>query len=47
MITKVIVLPVNDFNAYLNKRLAAMNTAQAKDSIKTAQLDTTKSTQQK
>jgi cytochrome c oxidase subunit II len=47
MITKAIVLPVNDFNNYLNKRLADIKTAQARDSIKAAQGDTTKSNQQK
>src|SRR5674476_511317 len=34
MITKVIVLPVNDFYAYLNKRLADMKSSQVSDSIK-------------
>ena len=47
MITKVIVLPVNDFNTYLNKRLVAMNSAQARDSTKSAQHDTTKTVQSK
>jgi cytochrome c oxidase subunit 2 len=47
MITKVIVLPVNDFNNYLNKRLVAMNSTKAKDSTKSAQQDTTILTQQK
>jgi hypothetical protein len=41
------VLPVNDFNNYLNKRLVAMNSTQAKDSTKSAQQDTTILTQQK
>lgn len=34
MITKVIVLPENEFNAYLNKRLAALDTTTVKDTTK-------------
>ena len=46
MITNVVVLPVNDFNAFINKRLAAMNVTPANDSTKSTQQDTTKSIQQ-
>jgi cytochrome c oxidase subunit 2 len=34
MITKVVVLPENDFNAFLNKRLVAMKVALANDTTK-------------
>jgi cytochrome c oxidase subunit 2 len=47
MITKAIVLPVNDFNAYLNKRLAIMNASSEKDSTQSVRQDTIKSAQQK
>jgi cytochrome c oxidase subunit II len=47
MITKAIVLPVNDFNNYLNTRLAEQNASQANDSTKSAQHDTTKTDQKK